>query len=96
MGGGGPRPKNLFTKNARPDLPMVKFIVSHDGPFGLGGKGGGPPPTVCGHSNTTLTTPPETVGGVVTGWAKIVAAMGPPEAPESRAARGCQDVWNSW
>ena len=58
-GAGGLGPRSLCTKNGPTRFfPMVNFVLSHDGPFGLeGGRsrgGGGPPPTVYGHSNTSL------------------------------------------
>ena len=49
---------------ARQDFPMVNFVFSTNGHFGLGGgggEGGGvptPPPTVYGHSSTSLPPSP--------------------------------------
>ena len=58
-GGGSGTQKFVYQKWCDKMVPMVIFIFSHEGHFGLGGrgiKGGGgasPPPMVYSHSTTS-------------------------------------------
>ena len=60
-GGGGLRPKSGCTKKEpNKTFPTVNFVLSRNGPFGLGGGVPPPPPMVHGHPNAS---PPPGGGG---------------------------------
>ena len=67
-GGGSGTQKFVYQKWPDQIFPMVNFVVSHDGHFGLG-PGGGDPPIVYGGSTTSLWG-----GG---GWFGVLATRCP-------------------